>query len=43
MDNLPELPVDDYMPLDEAVGLMAEGYDLNAESGYSPFDPYFND
>lgn len=43
-DLILELYVDDMMPLDAAVGLMARGYDLNALEGHQPmFDPYFND
>jgi hypothetical protein len=35
------------MPLDLAVALMAQGFDMNEFEGYSlidlPFDPYFED
>jgi hypothetical protein len=37
-----------YMPLDEAVTLMAHGYDMNSYEDHPPlfdplFDPYFED
>lgn len=38
-DLEPQLPVNGYMPIDVAVNLMAQGYDLNALEGYSPLDP----
>ena len=42
-DDLPELAVDDIVPLDVAVGLMGRGYDLNTIEGNAVFDPYFTD
>jgi hypothetical protein len=43
-DSLDEQYDEGYMPLDEAVTLMAHGYDMNAYESHSPlFDPYFED
>jgi hypothetical protein len=46
-DSLDEQYDEGYMPLDEAVTLMAHGFDMNEFEGYSlidlPFDPYFED
>jgi hypothetical protein len=39
-----EYLIDDYMPLDVAVALMAQGFDMNAFEDHQPlFDPYFED
>jgi hypothetical protein len=38
-----EYYVDDYLPLDEAVALMAEGLYLNEIEGWIVIDPYFED
>jgi hypothetical protein len=43
-DSLEDDYVEDYMPLDDAVALMAYGYDMNSYEGHpSPLDPYFED
>jgi hypothetical protein len=47
-DSLEDDYAEDYMPLDDAVALMAHGYDMHAYEGHPSlidplFDPYFED
>lgn len=38
-----ELLADEHKPLDDAVALMAQGYDLHTLEGHQPmFDPYYD-